>query len=228
MIASVCLCYEWLIRWASTVRNFGIARDCVLLYCDTPYLSVRRAWYSEHNRPVISDELKTKAARRDIPLPEYLAECLREAKANSKSKYVMANSEGEPLSYTQFKHLWQYIVTRSKKELTYVRYVNGQKVEHTVKPVLGETAVNNGKVVYSLDFQVTPRQLRHTYITNLIHAHFDPKTVQYLAGHENSKMTMDIYAKVNLQFQHGGQNNAICVHRSGSSAFFCCYFLEKA
>ena len=32
--------------------------------------------------------------------------------------------------------------------------------------------------------------------TNLIHASVDPKTVQYLAGHENSKITMDIYAKV--------------------------------
>ena len=48
---------------------------------------------------------------------------------------------------------------------------------------------------YSLDFEVTPHLLRHTYITNLIHASVDPKTVQYLAGHENSKITMDIYAK---------------------------------
>lgn len=48
---------------------------------------------------------------------------------------------------------------------------------------------------YSLDFEVTPHQLRHTYITNLIYASVDPKTVQYLAGHENSKITMDIYAK---------------------------------
>lgn len=47
----------------------------------------------------------------------------------------------------------------------------------------------------SLDFEVTPHLLRHTYITNLIHASVDPKTVQYLAGHENSKITMDIYAK---------------------------------
>ena len=47
----------------------------------------------------------------------------------------------------------------------------------------------------SLDFEVTPHQLRHTYITNLIYASVDPKTVQYLAGHENSKITMDIYAK---------------------------------
>lgn len=31
---------------------------------------------------------------------------------------------------------------------------------------------------------------------NLIYATVDPKTVQYLAGHENSKITMDIYAKV--------------------------------
>lgn len=43
---------------------------------------------------------------------------------------------------------------------------------------------------------MTPHQLRHTYITNLIHVGVDPKTVQYLAGHENSKVTMDIYAKV--------------------------------
>ena len=43
---------------------------------------------------------------------------------------------------------------------------------------------------------VTPHQLRHTYITNLLYAGVDPKTVQYLAGHENSKTTMDIYAKV--------------------------------
>ena len=34
------------------------------------------------------------------------------------------------------------------------------------------------------------------YITNLIHAGVDPKTVQHLAGHKNSKVTMDIYAKV--------------------------------
>ena len=33
-------------------------------------------------------------------------------------------------------------------------------------------------------------------VTNLIHASVDPKTVQYLAGHESSKITMDIYAKV--------------------------------
>ena len=174
----------------------GLKWDCVYLDAPTPYLSVRRAWHIEHNRPVITDELKTNAAKRDIPIPTILIGCLKEAKANSKSDFVIANRDGDPLSGEQFQRVWKYIVTRSTKERTYTRYVNGEKIVHTVTPKLGEKAAHNGKVVYSLDFQVTPHQLRHTYITNLIHNSVDPKTVQYLAGHENSKITMDIYAKV--------------------------------
>ncbi len=174
----------------------GLQWDSVFLDEPSPYLTVQRAWHTEHNRPVIMTELKTKAARRNIPLPDCLADCLREAKETSKSDFVVANSDGEPLSYTQFKRLWTYITTRTAKERSYYRYVDGKRVEHKVYPKLGETAPYNGKVVYSLDFDVTPHQLRHTYITNLIHAGVDPKTVQYLAGHESCKITMDIYAKV--------------------------------
>ena len=174
----------------------GLQWDSVYLDTVAPYLTVRRAWHTEHNRPVILTELKTNAAERNVPLPERLAECLREAKAASTSEYVVCNRDGNPLSYTQFKRLWQYIVTRTTKERHYYRYEDGQRVKHTVTPVLGKKAAHNGKVVYSLDFEVTPHQLRHTYITNLIHASVDPKTVQYLAGHNNCKITMDIYAKV--------------------------------
>ena len=174
----------------------GLEWDSVFLDADAPYLTVQRAWHTENNRPVILTELKTDAAHRNIPLPDCLCDCLKEAKAISNSPYVVANRDGGPLSYTQFKRLWQYVVTRTAKERTYYRYVDGKKIAHTIKPVLGEKAAYNGKVVYCLDFDVTPHQLRHTYITNLIHASVDPKTVQYLAGHQSSKITMDIYAKV--------------------------------
>ena len=170
--------------------------DSVYLDGNFPYLTVRRAWHTENNRPVILEELKTKAAERNIPLPTCLAECLKETKENSTSEYVVPNRDGDPLSYTQFKRLWQYVVTRTVKERSYYRYEDGKRVKHTVTPVLGEKAAHNGNVVYSLDFEVTPHQLRHTYITNLIHSSVDPKTVQYLAGHESSKITMDIYAQV--------------------------------
>ena len=63
--------------------------------------------------------MKTKAAERNIPLPVCLAECLKAAKETSTSEYVVSNRDGEPLSYTQFKRLWQYIVTRTVKERSY-------------------------------------------------------------------------------------------------------------
>ena len=170
--------------------------DCVFLDEDTPYLSVRRAWSTEHNRPVISTVLKTPAAKRDIPIPKCLVDCLRETKENSISNYVIADSKGEPLAASQFQRVWQYVVVRSTKPRNYYKYVNGQSIKYTVTPTLGMTQKNQPKIRYTLDFDVTPHQLRHTYITNLLYAGVDPKTVQYLAGHENSKTTMDIYAKV--------------------------------
>ncbi len=173
--------------------------DCVVLNGKAPCIKVRRAWHTEHNRPVVTNELKTKAARRDVPIPPQLLSCLKAVKERSTSDYVIpSGTDGGPLSYTQFKRLWSYITVRSTKERTYTRYMpNGEKVKHTVTPELGHRAAHNRNVVYSMDFQVTPHQLRHTYITNLIRAGIDPKTVQYLAGHENSQITMDIYAHVN-------------------------------
>jgi len=170
--------------------------DCVFLDAPTPYISVQRAWRAENNRPVVSTVLKTKASRRDIPIPQCLVDCLREVKETSISDYVIADSNGEPLSDAQFRRVWNYISTRTAKDRTCYKYVNGQRIKYTITQPLGGHARNNHQIVYSLDFHVTPHQLRHTYITNLLYAGVDPKTVQYLAGHENSKTTMDIYAKI--------------------------------
>ena len=170
--------------------------ECVELNTDAPYLKVRRAWHTESNRPVIMTELKTPAAKRDIAIPNCLADCLREAKKESSSEYVVANKEGGPLSYTEFRSLWRFIIVRTAKPRKAKKKVGGKYVKYILDPQLGEMARNNGKVKYTLDFDVTPHQLRHTYITNLIAAGVDPKTVQYLAGHEKSKITMDTYAKV--------------------------------
>lgn len=174
----------------------GLMWSCVHLDTDTPYIEVNRAWHPEHNQPVISTELKSPAARRNIPIPPQLTEHLQQLKAASSSDYVICNSNGGPLSETQWRHLWRKVTVRSTAERTYTRYSNGVKVVHTVTPTLGAQASHNPNVTYSMDFKVTPHLLRHTYITNLIHAGIDPKTVQYLAGHESIDITMAIYAKV--------------------------------
>ena len=109
---------------------------------------------------------------------------------------MVADRNGQPLSSSQFQRVWKYVTVRSTKPHNYYKYVNGQCVKCTVTPTPGSHQKNNPKLVYAIDFDVTPHQLRHTYITNLLYAGIDPKTVQYLAGHENSKTTMDIYAQV--------------------------------
>lgn len=172
----------------------GLQWDCVFLDDAAPHIVVRRAWHIENNRPVVTEDLKTKASRRTIPIPPQLVECLADAKAASKSDCVIANRDGQPLSGTQWKRLWQYIRTRTVEERRYYRYADGEKIEYVVTPVLGQSAERNKHVIYSIDFHVTPHQLRHTYITNLLLAGVDVKTVQALAGHENARITLDIYA----------------------------------
>lgn len=56
----------------------------------------------------------------------------------------------------------------------------------------GET-VRNSKVQITIDFDVTPHILRHTYITNLILSGANVKVVQYLAGHSKVETTLNIY-----------------------------------
>ncbi|MBQ6294007.1 MAG: hypothetical protein IJK77_09170 [Lachnospiraceae bacterium] len=48
------------------------------------------------------------------------------------------------------------------------KYVNGQAIKKKFKPEPGQKCVNRENIVYSLDFTVTPHQLRHTYITNRV------------------------------------------------------------
>ena len=54
-------------------------------------------------------------------------------------------------------------------------------------------ATNAAGVTVTLDFMPTPHILRHTYITRLILGGMDLKRVQYLAGHADPKVTLQIY-----------------------------------
>lgn len=170
----------------------GLQWDCVFLSGSAPHILVRRAWRIEHNRPVVTEQLKTRASRRTVPLPPQLVECLQEL--SRESEYVITRGDGA-LTGTQWRRMWDQIVARSTKERTYTRYrSDGSKEVHTVRPVLGQASPHNPNCVCSIDFDVTPHQLRHTYVTNLLLAGVDIKSVQALAGHENSRITLDIYA----------------------------------
>lgn len=167
----------------------GLEWDCVHLDGAAPYISVRRALRWVHNQPVVSDELKSAAARRDVPIPPTLVGCLADLQRTATGDYVISSSDGQPWSMTAYRNAWRYITRRQTG--TAKRTEHGETVLRAKK--LGET-VRNSKVQITIDFGVTPHILRHTYITNLILSGANVKVVQYLAGHSKAEITLNIYS----------------------------------
>lgn len=161
----------------------GLRWDCVDLSNEAPHIEVLRACrWPDHTHPEVNEVLKTSAAYRTIPIPPQLVTYLKDLKsatpgteAAKRRKYVF-NSDGGPVSYSTMRRRWDTIRSRST--------VSGRE--------LGEK-VPRHKVTVTMDFDVTPHILRHTYITTLILGGMDLKRVQYLAGHSDPKVTLQIY-----------------------------------
>lgn len=167
----------------------GLQWDCVKIDGSTPHITVKRAvkWDGK-NSAIISEDLKSDAASRNIPIPAQLVECLTEERTRTKGDFVIANSKGEAMSAASFRRLWDVIRVRSYR--TVKQTVDGKEVLTELK--LGDK-IRNHEIYISLDFHVTPHQLRHTYITELILAGTPIKAVQYLAGHATVQLTLNIY-----------------------------------
>lgn len=167
----------------------GLQWDCVNLCGDTPYISVKRTvkWDGK-NQAITSDQLKSDAANRNIPIPQALVDCLNEEKIKSTGEYVIANSKGEAMSFASFRRMWDVIRVRSCRTVKSIK--DGEEIFTGLK--LGDR-IPKHNIIISLDFHITPHQLRHTYITELILAGTPIKTVQYLAGHATVALTLDIY-----------------------------------
>lgn len=164
----------------------GLQWSSVELTGNAPHIKVERALRWEHSRAVVSNLLKSNAASRTIPIPKPLLEHLRSL--DRVGDFVVG---GEPLSQTQFKNLWKIVTNRQTGEKTYtVPYSNGEKATF-VRELGGKS--RGGNFRYTIDFDVSPHILRHTYITNLILSGVDLKTVQYVAGHADISLTLNIY-----------------------------------
>ena len=104
-----------------------------------------------------------------------------------------ASSRGASKTPMSFRRLWEIVENRTAG--TSYRWDREKGHNMPVQRTLGEKITNHA-IVCSLDFHCTPHQLRHTYITNLCASGLDIKKIQYLAGHANVQMTLNIYAHV--------------------------------
>jgi len=149
---------------------------------------------ANRNQLKVGDRLQFHAVKNEEPVQEATIVGIYQVKERMKPYMSGDTFRSENVIFTDLHFPEKVEQDDPLYEKAYFKVENVDDYD-AVKEAIKKTNIN-GKVVYSLDFEVTPHQLRHTYITNLIHASVDPKTVQYLAGHESSKITMDIYAKV--------------------------------
>lgn len=57
----------------------------------------------------VSEDMKTKAGKRDVPLSEELELWLAARKKTSHSKYVIAMENHKPLSKSSYRSMWKLI-----------------------------------------------------------------------------------------------------------------------
>lgn len=73
-------------------------------------LTIRRAISFVGNHPDPSQELKTKAAHRTIPIPAPLKEIL--SKTPRRGLYVVGKADGGPMTKIAFRRMWDKVVQR--------------------------------------------------------------------------------------------------------------------
>ena len=164
----------------------GLQWDCVH-FGEVPYLSVRRTLTFDKCKPIFSDKLKTPAAKRNIPMPPQLVDCLQSL--DRQSEFVAWKRP----SYSAFRNMWKLVERRKVKEIDDAE--NGSLSPEEASDMKSKSR-NHPNFKRTIDFVVSPHVLRHTYITNLILSGMNIKKVQYLAGHEKVQLTLDIYTKL--------------------------------
>lgn len=170
----------------------GLQWEDIDLEAKPPRLTVRRAVRFSGSKAVFPAPLKSKAAHRTIPLPPNLAQALREEAKESKSLFVTPAADGGHITYQGMRNLVRIIGRRAPATEGKQRS-RAAKEAALGRPIAPRKPQKN---LERIDFHPTPHLLRHTYITRLIEAGLDVKRVQYLAGHDDVRMTLNVYAHV--------------------------------
>lgn len=170
----------------------GLMWQDVHLDDPTPWLEVCRTCTWPHNQPVIEAYTKSAAGHRRLPIPDTLSAALRAEERTCD--YVCHTSRGVPYSESAFRRAWAAVTDRCERTETYkVRTDGGAWMAEEISLKIGDKIPYKKDRVIAFDFNFTPHQLRHTYVTELIYAGVPLKTVQYLAGHAAPNITIAIY-----------------------------------
>lgn len=102
-------------------------------------LSISKTVYRDTNEngewELVVDTPKTRASRRIIPLPPYIAQMLREDQKKARSQYLVENKKGERMPIRSYQYLFRKLTERAG-----VRPLNFHALRHT----FATRAIENG------------------------------------------------------------------------------------
>ena len=112
-----------------------------------------------------------------VPMTEAVAACFRRIIANRKTPKVEPMVEG----YAGFLFL-------DKNDMPMVALHWEKYMEHIIQKY---------NKIYRIQMpKVTPHVCRHTYCSNMAKSGINPKTLQYLMGHSDISVTMNVYTHI--------------------------------
>lgn len=138
------------------------------------------------------DTLKTENGKRDIYISDRAYESiLRLIERRNKETPVEIIIDG----YSKF-------LLKSSKQS---KIVTHKMIEyHLAKSVKMYNESHKKKIPH-----ITPHSLRHTFCTRMIENGIDIKSLQYIMGHTDVKMTLDIYTHMSGEVAMCGMKNAV-------------------
>lgn len=127
-------------------------------------IHVRHNAIIKEKTTTISDDLKTKAGRRDIPMSEELEYWLAERKSKSRSKLVFTMKDGKPMTQSSYKSMWDHIRT----ELPDTR-ISAHILHHTYVTRMFEAGLDIKEIQYLAGHSAMDMTLR-------VYTHYDQQS----------------------------------------------------
>lgn len=127
-------------------------------------IHVRHNAIIKEKATTISDDLKTEAGRRDLPMSEELEQWLTEQKSKSHSKLVFTMKDGKPMTQSSFKSMWRHISAELPDT-----HISAHILRHTYITRMFEAGLDIKEIQYLAGHSTVEMTLR-------IYTHYDQKS----------------------------------------------------
>lgn len=154
-----------------TIRDIELKERTINVYKQLQYTGVKKAYI---------EKTKTNAGTRVLPMTEEVYDAFKRVISNRKKPKVEQMIDG----VSGFLFL-------DKKGKPMVAYHWEKAFQHSVQKY---------NKIYKVELPtITPHIARHTYCTNMAKSGISVKTLQYLMGHSDISVTMNVYTHLKLE-----------------------------